>query len=313
MILSVSRRTDIPARYADWFFERMRQGYVLVRNPRSPHRVARIELTRETVDGIVFWTKNPAPMLDRLPELDGYPYYFQFTLNAYGREVEPGVPSKSEFLIPVFRQLARRIGSERVLWRYDPILYGGRYTMAYHLGYFRRMAERLAGCTDTCTVSFLDFYRRIGSRTRPLGLREPEDSWKTELLARFAAMAKECGIALRVCAEKTDYTVCGASPARCVDPERLGKLGGCRLRVGRDPNQRAECGCAASVDIGAYDTCPHGCLYCYANSHAAAVGAGLVAYWADSPLLCGQIGEGDTIYPRECASCRETQMRWGGA
>ena len=115
MIISASRRTDIPAYYSDWFFERIRAGYVLVRNPMNTHQVSRIILSPDVCDGIVFWTKNPLPMLGRLSELSDYPYYFQFTLNAYGRDVEPNIPQKDSVLIPGFIRLSRLTGRERVV------------------------------------------------------------------------------------------------------------------------------------------------------------------------------------------------------
>lgn len=159
MILSVSRRTDIPAFYSDWFFNRIKEGYVCVRSPINAHQISRIELSPEAIDGIVFWTKNPLPMLSKLKEIADFPYYFQFTLNAYGRDIEPRVPSKSNVLISAFQQLSKRIGKERVLWRYDPIFFSEQYTMDYHCKYFRLLAERLEAYTQLCTISFLDEYK----------------------------------------------------------------------------------------------------------------------------------------------------------
>ena len=126
MIISASRRTDIPAFYAEWFFNRIKEGYVLVRNPMNYHQVSKISLSPAVVDGIVFWTKNPLPMMTRLDELREYPYYFQFTLTPYGKEMEPGLPSKKAVLIPVFRELSRKLGPDRLVWRYDPILLNPR-------------------------------------------------------------------------------------------------------------------------------------------------------------------------------------------
>ena len=133
MIISASRRTDIPAYYALWFLRRLEAGFVCVRNPVNFHQVSRIPLSPEVVDGIVFWTKNPTPMLDRLPLLKDYPFYFQFTLTAYAQDLEPGVPNKNEVIIPAFQELSRRIGPERVIWRYDPILPTPKYNIDYHV------------------------------------------------------------------------------------------------------------------------------------------------------------------------------------
>ncbi len=118
MILSVSRRTDIPAYYSEWFFERLKEGFVYTRNPMNPKQISRLELSSETVDCIVFWTKNPEPMLAHLSELERYPYYFQFTLTSYGTDIEGKVPHKREVMIPVFQRLSETIGSRRVIWLY---------------------------------------------------------------------------------------------------------------------------------------------------------------------------------------------------
>lgn len=154
MIISASRRTDIPAVYADWLLSRLREGYVCVRNPFSYHQVSKIVLNPDVVDAFVFWTKNPAPLMKHLPELEKYMYYFQFTLNAYGREVERNLPSL-ENRIETFRELASRIGKERIIWRYDPIGISQAYPVDWHLEQFERLAKALEGCTETCVISFL--------------------------------------------------------------------------------------------------------------------------------------------------------------
>ena len=137
MIISASRRTDIPAHYSEWFFERLKSGYVYVRNPVNPRQISEVSLSPDTVDGIVFWTKNPLPMLDRIHKLRDYTFYFQFTLNSYGSDIERNVPSKSEVVIPAFRALSALIGKERVVWRYDPVFLNDKYTHRYHIKYFR--------------------------------------------------------------------------------------------------------------------------------------------------------------------------------
>ncbi len=159
MIISASRRTDIPAYYSDWFFNRIKEQYVLARNPRNFRRISRVPLSPNVVDGIVFWTKNPAPMLAKLDKLKDYTFYFQFTLTPYGRDMEPGIGSKQDSIIPSFQRLADTIGPERVIWRYDPVLLSDVYTEKYHLKHFEKLAGRLSGYTRRCTISFLDMYR----------------------------------------------------------------------------------------------------------------------------------------------------------
>lgn len=169
LIISASRRTDIPAYYPDWFCNRIREGYVCVRNPMNFHQVSCISLSPDVVDGIVFWTKNPLPLMSRLEELRAYPFYFQFTLTPYGKDVEPGVPSKNDVILPAFQELSRKIGPERVIWRYDPILLTDRYTMDYHITFFSRLARRLEGYTRKCIISFVDLYRNTQTNMSGLG------------------------------------------------------------------------------------------------------------------------------------------------
>lgn len=154
MIISASRRTDIPAFYWEWFQKRLQEQYVLVRNPLNLHQVSRISLRPEVVDGLVFWTKNPEPMLKQLSVLDAYAYYFQFTLNAYAADVEAALPPLA-VRIEIFRQLAQKIGAERMIWRYDPILLSARYDLQYHAAVFEELAAQLAGSTKKCIIIIL--------------------------------------------------------------------------------------------------------------------------------------------------------------
>lgn len=154
MILSASRRTDIPNYYSEWFFNRIREGFVYVRNPMNAQQVSKIDITPKVVDCIVFWTKNPEPMLDRLDELASYKYYFQFTLTGYGKDMECNVPHKKEKMIPIFQELSKKIGTKKVIWRYDPILFTKKYTPEYHLKAFEQIATALQGYTEKCVVSF---------------------------------------------------------------------------------------------------------------------------------------------------------------
>ena len=165
MILSASRRTDIPNYYMDWFLHRVQEGFVYVRNPINPHQISRIALSPSVVDCIVFWTKNPENMLPHLGELAAYPYYVQFTLTSYGRDIEPNLPDKKDRLIPAFQSLSAIIGKERVVWRYDPIFLNRRYTVSYHLAAFSEIARRLRGYTERVVISFIDLYAKTKRNT----------------------------------------------------------------------------------------------------------------------------------------------------
>ncbi|MBQ4354061.1 MAG: DUF1848 domain-containing protein [Clostridia bacterium] len=304
MILSVSRRTDIPAFFSPWFFRRLNEGFVLVRNPMNPHRISRVPLTPDVLDGIVFWTKNPVPMLPYLEKLTSVPFYIQCTLTSCGQDLEPGVPSKSDVLIPALCEIASVYGKERTVWRYDPILLSPKYTVDYHIRYFAKMAQRLAGTTTLCILSFLDLYRHSDKRFSPHGIRPPDQKEIGILLTEFMRISRETGIALRTCAEEGDYSAYGILPASCIDKERLERIGGHSLSVPKDKNQRPACACDESIDIGAYNTCPHGCVYCYANYIPSAVSKNRALHDPSSPLLFGAVGEDDIITDRKCRSLR---------
>lgn len=197
MILSVSRRTDVPNYYSDWFYNRIREGYLYVRNPMNAHQVSRIDLSPQVVDCIVFWTKNPANMMAHLHELEGYPYYFQFSLTGYGRDIELNLPDKRTVLIPVFQHLSSRLGKERVIWRYDPILLNGRYTAEYHVKAFEEIAGWLDGYTEKVVISFVDLYAKAKRNLRGLEVREPGQD-EMVLLAETIPAGMAAGIAMRI-------------------------------------------------------------------------------------------------------------------
>ena len=308
MIISASRRTDIPAYYADWFFNRIREKFVYVRNPMNPHQISEVPLSPEVVDGMVFWTKNPLPMLGRLDELRDYPYYFQFTLTPYSTDIEKNLPSKNEVLIPAFQKLSSMIGRQAVVWRYDPILLSPRYTMAYHIKYFRLLCDRLADYTEKCTISFLDLYRNIDRRISALGITAPSSQQMDELAACFSEIAKQHGIYLDTCAEEVNLGRYGIRHASCIDRERLERIGNYTLDIGKDTGQRAACGCIASIDIGGYNTCKNGCVYCYANFNQILVENCCAGHHPDSPLLYGKISADDRIIPRKVKSYRNSQL-----
>jgi len=287
MIISASRRTDIPSHYADWFMGRVRAGFVEVRNPRNAKQARRVSLLTDDVDGIVFWTKNPAPMLPHLAELSAYAHYFQVTLTPYGPDVEPGYPEKEAQVVPAMLALSDRIGPERVVWRYDPILLSGAYTKEFHFDAFERLARRLSGRVARCTLSFLDMYRNTARSAAELGLRPIETADMMEMAERLSQVARGFGISLAACAEVEDFSRFGIARARCVDPGILEAASGRAVKFRRDRNQRPACGCAESVDIGAYNTCPGGCKYCYANYSPALLRENLARHSPDSSLISG--------------------------
>ncbi len=308
MILSVSRRTDIPAFYAEWFFQRIREGFLYVRNPMNPRQVSRIGLSPEVVDCIIFWSKNPAPMLERLDELREYPFYFQFTLTGYGRDIEPGLPDKRKEVIGTFQKLSEKVGKERVVWRYDPILVNDRYTMEYHWKAFEEIAGCLKGYTEKVVISFVDFYAKTLRNTKDLYIKSLSREEMKEIAEEMAQIAKSCGLVIETCAEQINLQDVGIRHGSCIDKKQIEKIAGCSLSAEKDKNQREACGCCESIDVGAYNTCRNGCRYCYANYHEEQVRKCIACYDVNSPLLCGRIEPKERVTDREVRSFRNPQL-----
>ncbi len=308
MIISASRRTDIPTYYSEWFFNRLKEGYVCVRNPMNIHQISKISLSPNVVDGIVFWTKNPLPMLDRLDELKEYMYYFQFTVNSYGKDMEKNVPNKNDIIIPAFRELSKKIGPERVIWRYDPILLTPQYTIDYHVNYFNEIAKRLSGFTQKCIISFVDLYRNTKNSANAFSITQPSNNEMLELAKRLVDIANKNNIVIESCAEKINLEQFGIRHGHCIDCQLFEKLLGCKLNLEKDKNQREECGCMASIDIGMYNTCKNGCAYCYANHSENSVVKNTNSHDPLSPLISGHIQPDDIIKDRTIQSCRDCQL-----
>lgn len=301
MILSVSRRTDIPWFYSQWFYERVREGYVLVRNPFYAHQVSRVPIRPDVVDCMVFWTKNPIPMMDELEILEPYPYYFQFTLTGYGRDVEPRLPDKRKVLIPAFQKLAKKLGPDRMVWRYDPVFINSRYTVSYHLKAFGEITRALEGCTDQVVISFLDFYRGMEKSMGELGAALPGRTEMGELAGEMSRMAAEAGMRTASCAEAFDLSAWGVHKGACIDRERISRILGCEIKGKKDPGQRTECGCMESIEIGSYKTCPGGCRYCYAGPFQK---EGMKDWNAMEPILGRKIGTEDQVRDRKAVSLK---------
>lgn len=304
MILSVSRRTDIPNYYSDWFIARIKEGFLYVRNPMNAHQISRIDLSPEVVDCIVFWTKNPANMIEKLGHLQKYMYYFQFTLTGYGKDVEPNLPDKREELIPTFRRLSEKIGKERVIWRYDPILINKRYTMEYNLKAFEEIANSLADYTEKAVISFVDLYSKTQRNAKELDIRQITNEEMVELAGKMARIASKHNLMIETCAEQINLQEVGIRHGNCIDKKLIERLLGCKLIAEKDRNQRKECGCFESVEVGAYNTCLNGCKYCYANFNDNKVKDNVKLYNQDSALLCGDIASDDRITERKVKSLR---------
>ena len=268
MIISASRRTDIPAYYPEWFINRIKEGYVYVRNPMNFHQISKVNLSPDLVDCIVFWSKNPALMFDKLRFLNDYVYYFQFTLNPYDQDLETGLPPKKN-IIETFKKLSDKIGPQRIIWRYDPVLLNTQCTVQYHIDKFNEIASQLKGHTEKVTFSFIDFYKKITANVKSHNIIETTIEEKNIIAENFSKTAKENNFFIDTCAEDIDLSNFNIEHARCIDDRLIAKIIGCTLAVKKDKNQRPKCGCVESIDIGVYNSCQSGCVYCYAGNYGA--------------------------------------------
>lgn len=306
MIISASRRTDIPAFYAKWFFNRIKQGYVLVPNPFNPQMISRVSLDPQVVDCIVFWTKNPAPMIPRLDELQDYKYYFQFTLNPYGEDIEVNLPSIA-VRIETFKRLSDKIGKEKVIWRYDPVLTNEKYDVDFHREAFSRLAEALKDHTEKCMIGFIDHYSHIRHAMGRHGIKPLERQKIDHMAVSFREMIDRLPISLDTCTVKVDLRPLGIPSGACIDKELVERITGYPISARKDRNQRDICNCIESIDIGTYESCLNGCVYCYAIKRTNTVQSNRQKHDADSPLLIGNIGEGDVVKERTVKSLRSDQ------
>jgi hypothetical protein len=263
-IISVSRRTDVPAYFSDWFFNRLSESYVEVVNPFNPRQIRHISLLPEDIEGFVFWSKNPAPMLDRLSLLDGYRYYFLFTLNSYGNDIEVNLPPK-QTRIDTFKALSRVAGRERVIWRYDPVLLSDTIDADFHIKTFEETAKQLSAYTRKVIFSFVDCYKKTESALSALRIKPPQTEEKFILAENFSRISQNLNLAIESCAEDIDLSPYNIERSSCIDAALLGQLGGKQIPYSKDKWQREFCGCTSSVDIGAYRSCRTGCVYCYAK------------------------------------------------
>lgn len=306
MILSVSRRTDIPNYYMEWFLERLKEEVVCIKNPYNPHQVSKIPLRKEDIDCIVFWTKHPSGLIEHFSELNDYMYYIQFTLTGYGKDIEPSLPDKRTVLIPQFLNLAEKLGKERMVWRYDPIMINGRYTLEYHKKAFEEIATALDGSTDRVVISFLDLYRKMKNRENKNDpFREVTKEEIYELSIEFVNIAKQHHMTVMTCSEEISLDHLGIVHGCCIDKSKIEELVGYKLKAKKDNNQRSACGCMQSIDIGSYDTCPSGCIYCYATETKNHVENNRKCYDIHSELLCDSISITDKVTVRKVTSLKE--------
>lgn len=293
MILNVSGRTDIVAFYTPWFMNRYKEGYLDVRNPFNSKLVSRINFSN--VDLILFCTKNPLPIIDRIKEIDKL-IIFHVTLTPYKKDVEPYVIDK-KLVIEGIKKLSGILGSDNVVVRYDPIFLSDSYTLEYHIRAFDKMCKLLKGYVKKVVVSFLDDYKNVRYNMRYLRLRAFTEEDYKQIGLNFSRSAWENGMSVQTCFEERNLVNYGFTRGECLSLSLAEKITGKKPKKwkARDKNG---CNCAEMVDVGVYNTCKHFCKYCYANYDEKMVNANTLRHDVNSSLLIGQIGADDVIKPR---------------
>ncbi len=291
MIICASRRTDIPAFHSEWMMNRLRAGYALVRNPIHGETVYRIDLNPGSVGCIYFMTKNPEPIIGHLEEIEnlGHKALFQITVTPYGKEIEPGVPDKGD-VADSLKAVSEILGREKVVWRYDPVFFDERHNMRYHERKFRLLCSEFSGYTERCIFSFLDVYSKFNRFGGPK-LSVPSPMEREEFMRFAGPTAKEFGIGLTCCLSegRPEYGIDGRG---CIDSDTMRSL---NIPYDNTPGHlRDGCRCIRNTDIGAYDTCMHDCVYCYANS-VFRKGRSQKVYDPKSEILFGSVAESDRI------------------
>ncbi len=293
MLINISGRTDIVNHYSDGMFKRFEEGYVLSRNSLFPNSVRRYELTPEKVDCVIFGSKNFAPVLERIHEItEKFPTYFYYTITAYGKDVEPGVPD-IDSSIGTFLKLADIVGPQRAAWRYDPILLTENYTVDKHIETFRYIAGRLGGRFDRCIFSFVEMYKKHETNFPKLIPLTNEN--KDEIARGIGRIASEEGFILQTCGPEEDYAKYGIQTSGCVTLDILGKANNLQFRKLKHKGFRKGCHCMESRDIGALNSCVNGCKYCYANKNAQLPRENCALHDPDSPLLIGHLKPTDRL------------------
>lgn len=294
MVLNVSGRTDIVAFYSDWFIERYKEGYIDVRNPFYPKLISRIYF--KNVDLILFCTKNPIPILDKLKYIDK-PILFHVTLTPYKKDIEPNVLPKG-IIIKAIKKLSKVIGIDNLTIRYDPIFISEKYNLDYHIKAFDKLCSLLNGYVNKILVSFIDDYKNVRKNEKILNFREFTEKDYEIIGKNFSRIAKENSMTVQTCFENRNLVEYGFIKGECLSHELAYKLTGKKYKTWK-ARKGANCNCVEMVDIGVYNSCKHFCKYCYANYDEKQVNNNFNSHFKDSSLLVGRIEKDDLIKERK--------------
>ncbi len=305
MIISASRRTDIPSFYGEWFMNALKRGYVYVPNPYRNGYYSKVCLDKTSADVIVFWTKNPIPFMKYLDGINdmGYPYIFNFTITAYGNECEANLPDK-DILMNTFKDISKKIGKSKMIWRYDPIIIDDMYTVKYHAEKFTAMATKLSEYCDRCVISFVDTYTSVSYK----GFKNISNEKINQVSELISNIAKSNNLKVYTCSEIVNLDKFGILHGSCIDKDMIENALNCKINIKPEKNQRKECQCLESLDIGTYNSCLNGCGYCYAvRSHKSAM-SNMSRHNPNSPVLIGELDENAIITERDNNSIKVNQI-----
>ena len=292
MILNTGLRTDIPGFFSEWFYNRIEDGFVYVRNPYAKNQIYSYRLDPELIDCIIFCTKNPKPMFENLEKIDKFNQYWHITITPYEKEIEPNVPPMNDVL-ESFKYLSKKLGKENVTLRYDPIFINEKYSLEKHIESFEYIANSLSDYTTEAIISFIDLYEKT-KRNFPKA-REVTKDERLKLGKEFAQIGKKNNITIKTCVEGTELDKFGIDSSGCMTKEVIERAINKNLNIPKQKARNGECYCLLNNDIGEYNTCGHGCLYCYANSNKRLVKRNLKLHDPKSPILIGEIKEDDII------------------
>lgn len=305
MIINTGCRTDIPAYFSEWFFNRIKEGFVYTRNPYYKNQVMKYKLTPDVVDCLSFCTKNPGPMLPRIDEIHDFRQFWFVTITPYGKEIEPNVPNK-EKVMEDFKKLSDIVGANKIGWRYDPIFISDKYTLKSHIESFEKMAAILAGYTNDCIISFIDLYEK--TKRNFLGVKAVTKEEQVVIAKEFVRIGKKYNIQIKTCVEGQELAKYGVDCNGCMTKTVIEKAIGVNLKVHQKKSTRGSCNCLLGNDIGAYNTCGHGCVYCYANYDEKTVINNMKLHNPKSPFLIGGNMDGDLVKEAKQESFIDNQM-----
>ncbi len=295
MILNVSGRTDIVAFYTEWFMNRLKDGYIDVRNPFNQNSISRIMM--DDVDLIFFCTKNPTPIVKYIKDINKK-IYFHVTLTPYKRDIEPNLPPKTE-IIESIKKISELIGHDNIVVRYDPVFINNKYTIEYHIKAFERICKLLEGYIDKILISFLDEYKNVINNKKILRYKKLTEKDYETIGKSFSESAKKHGMIVHTCFEDRNLVEYGFSKDECLSRELAFKLTGKIYKEEWKARKERKCHCIKMVDIGAYNSCKHFCKYCYANYDEKQVNENYNNHDKNSSLLIGNLKESDNIKIRK--------------